>query len=131
MDGVSQSKKRVLVVNDQPASREALRELLCISGFAVEVIASADSVGEKLVEGRFEAVVSDLLAPAEGRVVLAAVRAVQPDTPVVIVAARDPAPKSPGTDFEGAFGVLEKPVEWKHLLAALEDACARVVPERG
>ncbi len=75
----------VLVIDDEPLVRTALRRTLAVSGFAVRE-ADGGEVGLRMIEaGAPAAVVLDLNMPdMNGLDVLREIRAAHPDLPVVI-----------------------------------------------
>jgi CheY-like chemotaxis protein len=78
---------RVLLVNDEPASRLTLQTLLRAGGYSVDVAASSAEAFSKLDEGEYQLVLSEaeIESPESGRRVLsyARVKEYQPATALV------------------------------------------------
>ncbi len=55
--------ERVLLVEDEPAAREGLREALTMFGFAVTAVADGEAALAAAEEGQFAALVTDLMLP--------------------------------------------------------------------
>lgn len=70
---------RVLVVDDDPASRLTLQALLQAGGYSVDLAASAAEAAGKMDEGRYELVLSDLgmESPTAGYRVMAHARSME------------------------------------------------------
>jgi DNA-binding NtrC family response regulator len=119
---------RILVVEDRDSLRRMLERALAAEGYEVESAASG-SDGVRLVAKRpYDLVLTDLQLPgASGIEVLAASRAAQPGTPVVVLTGYGTV----GTAVEamklGAHDFLEKPVEIDDLARRI----AAAIGERG
>ena len=113
---------RVLVVDDEPGVRFAVREALASAGHEVR---EAKSGAEALatLDG-IDAVVTDLVMPGvSGLEVVARAREIDPDLPVILLTARGSERVAVEAIRAGAFDYLGKPFE----LEALELAVARAV----
>jgi two-component system, response regulator, stage 0 sporulation protein F len=56
-------KRRILIVDDEPAVGESLADFLEDEGFVPETASSAEEALEKLVPGRFQVCIADLRLP--------------------------------------------------------------------
>jgi signal transduction histidine kinase/DNA-binding response OmpR family regulator len=109
----------VLVVDDDPASRELLERYLTREGFRVAVAANGDEALATAREVRPDAITLDVLMPGkDGWSVLAALKAdpALARTPVVMISILDD--KSVGYAL-GAAAYLTKPVDRERLAATL------------
>lgn len=121
---VAEARPRaLLLVEDTPAVAEATAGLLESRGHRVTLAADADAALDALEEGRFDAVLSDLVMPGsrDGLALAREIRRRHPDLPVILMTGYSEA--APAALREG-FPVLEKPVAPELLLDALARAVA-------
>lgn len=111
---------RVLVVDDEPAVRDAVRRALVLSGYEVQQAADGREALEALAAAAPDAVVLDVLMPGvDGLEVCRRLRAAGDRTPVLMLTARDAiADRVTGLDA-GADDYLVKPFALEELLARL------------
>src|SRR5688572_23404707 len=80
------SKGRILVVDDDELMLRALRRLLNVDGFAVEVAQSGDAAEVLLSKSAFDLLLTDIHMPGlDGLGLLALSRERHPDLPVVLL----------------------------------------------
>ena len=120
-----ESRGVVLLVEDEPRVRSQARRLLQRSGY--EVLEASDGAEGKRIfaerQGDIDVVVTDVVMPMVGGVeMVATLRAVQPDLPVVFVSGYTAEEQDLPLDERTAF--LTKP----YTIDALCDAIAAVVP---
>lgn len=112
--------RRVLVVDDDARSREAVARLLAEEGYDTAVAADGEEAADLLAPWHPDLVLTDLEMPRlDGRGLMARVRTVLPGTPVIVVSARGLA--ETGTAALGAAGFFAKPVKVDELLARIHD----------
>jgi CheY-like chemotaxis protein len=124
--------RRVLVVDDEAAICELVRQTLDQAGFATEVAHGAEAL-EVLAEGRvFDAVVTDVMMPGvPGDEIARRVADVQPDAAVVLMSGMLPSAGAREVVERDGARFLAKPFTPSALLAALNAALAgRVRPDR-
>ena len=116
-------KPRILVVDDEPAVRDALRQVLEYEGMDIR---TAGSGGEGLTlfeEFRPHVVVLDVkMAGLDGLEVLARLKAVDPDATVVMISGHGTIATAVQATQRGAFDFLEKPLDADRLLVTLRNA---------
>jgi DNA-binding NtrC family response regulator len=114
---------RVLVVDDDPASVDALRTLLELDGFDVTAIDSSRLAVELLDARPFDVVVTDLEMPGvSGLEVIRRARAVRPETSVfVVTGCADPSVTFAAL-AHGACRVFDKPLDYAALAHAMSTA---------
>lgn len=125
---MSDAKKKVLVIEDDPSLRDFLQLMIGNLGYAV-ITAENGRQGFETAERESPAViVTDMMMPdiggyefireAQGRLY---------GTPIVIVTARkfDPVMKKDLLGMSNVVALIEKPVPFPALTAALEKAAAR------
>jgi DNA-binding response OmpR family regulator len=109
---------RIVVVEDEPAIADFLVRGLEAAGYSV-ALALDGIAGEKLaLEGEADLVVLDVMLPGKGGLeVLAAIRAVRPNLPVIILSAKgEIEDRIAGLD-SGATDYVTKPFSVPELLA--------------
>ena len=86
--GLSMSKERILVVDDEANARTALAELLKEEGYSVETAADGFKALSKFEEGHPDLILTDLKMPGmDGVELLEKVRQSDPDVEVVVMTA--------------------------------------------
>ena len=111
---------RVLVVDDEPAVREAVDRALRLEGYDTELAADGADALDALAARAPDALVLDVLMPrVDGLEVCRRLRAAGDRTPVLMLTARDAVPdRVQGLDA-GADDYLLKPFALEELLARL------------
>ncbi len=116
-------KSRILVVDDEPAVRDALRQVLEYEGMDIR---TAGSGGEGLTlfeEFRPHVVVLDVkMAGLDGLEVLARLKAADPGVTVVMISGHGTIATAVEATQRGAFDFLEKPLDADRLLVTLRNA---------
>jgi two-component system response regulator MprA len=127
---VTESRPRVLVVDDDRAVRDSLRRSLEFNGY--EVVLAADGAEGLVAVGAQhpDVVVVDVMMPRlDGIETTRALRAAGNDVPVLVLTARDAVgDRVEGLDA-GADDYLTKPFALEELLARLRALLRRVVPD--
>lgn len=112
---------RLLIVDDEPAIRSMLSEILRLEGFAVETASSGQSAKDVLASGTFDAVITDISmeTPTAGYEVIEAAGKQNP-RPATILMSAYPAL---GVDWRshGAQAFFEKPMPMTELLHRVEE----------
>ncbi len=82
----SQHRRRALVIDDDTRVRDTLQEIMTSFGYSAATAASGPEGISLFDKGRYDVVLTDLMMPdMTGWEVLAAVRALDPEIPVIIV----------------------------------------------
>ena len=127
---MSETRPRVLVVDDDRAVRDSLRRSLEFNGY--EVVLAADGAEGLVAVGAQhpDVVVVDVMMPRlDGIETTRALRAAGNDVPVLVLTARDAVgDRVEGLDA-GADDYLTKPFALEELLARLRALLRRVVPD--
>jgi two-component system response regulator MprA len=127
---VTDSKPRVLVVDDDRAVRDSLRRSLEFNGY--DVVLAADGAEGLVAVGAQhpDVVVIDVMMPRlDGIETTRALRAAGNDVPILVLTARDAVgDRVEGLDA-GADDYLTKPFALEELLARLRALLRRVVPD--
>jgi len=108
---------RVLIADDEPSVRSTVRRLLERRGASVEVAVDGSEAEQKL-DGSFGLVITDVSMPARtGYDVLATVRRLHPQTPVILMSGFTEHVRSGGEPD----GFLEKPFTARALDALIDE----------
>jgi two-component system response regulator MprA len=110
----------VLIVDDEPALRAAVRRALRLEGYDVLESASGDDALETLSDQRVDAVILDVLMPgSDGLAVCRALRATGDRTPVLMLTARETVGDRVAGLDAGADDYVVKPFAMDELFARL------------
>lgn len=114
---------KVLLVDDDPAVREALGQTLDLGGFSPLSAGSFVEAKDNLRPEFEGVVVSDIRMPGrDGFHLLSYVRGVDPDLPVILLTGEGDIPMAVQAMSQGAFGFLEKPCSPQDLTALVDRA---------
>ena len=120
------SHDRVLVVEDDPATRLGLTELVRAWGFATEAAAEGEEALQRITAFRPTIVISDLVMPRMGGMeLLRALKAEGSDVTVVILTAQGTVETAVEAIKEGAYDYLTKPIEPQRLKILLDKIVER------
>jgi len=119
-------KKRVLVIDDEPAMTEWLKILLEHAQYEVRT-ALIGARGEDLFKTwRPDAVITDMLLPdVDGLDLLHRFKELQPESEVIVISGHGSIPKAVDAIKAGASYFLEKPIEADGILTLLDKAIER------
>jgi PAS domain S-box-containing protein len=118
----------VLVVDDEPAVRNLARRVLTRAGFTVLCASSGEEALERFRErsGEVRAVVLDLTMPGlSGAEVLAALRGLRPDLPVVVCSGWSEAESAARLRDQRPDAIVAKPYDARALVARLHEVIAK------
>jgi two-component system KDP operon response regulator KdpE len=119
------SFSRILVVDDEPQLRRALRSTLSALGFVVADAASGEAALDKLREEKFDLVLLDINMPGlSGLETCRAVRA-RSDVGILMLTVRDRAEDKIEALDAGADGYVTKPFDVNELLARIRATLRR------
>ncbi|MET9338194.1 response regulator transcription factor [Nonomuraea sp. NPDC003804] len=109
---------RLLVVDDEPALREALQSSLEFEGYLVAAVADGQAALDELGRQSYDAVLLDVMMPrVDGLTACRRLRAVGNHVPVLMLTARDAVGDRVSGLDAGADDYLVKPFELDELLA--------------
>jgi len=118
---------RVLVVDDEPAIRRALRPPLTELGFEMTEASRGEMALELLRTEPFDAVLLDVNMPGIGGIeTLRRIRSMAPRLPVIILTVRDREEEKVGALEMGADDYVTKPFGVRELVARIRAAVRRV-----
>ena len=111
--------RRILVVDDEPQLRRALRSTLSALGFVVADAATGEAALEKIREEKFDLILLDINMPGlSGLETCRAVRA-RSDVSIMMLTVRDRAEDKIEALDAGADGYITKPFDVNELLARI------------
>ncbi|MGW5682290.1 response regulator transcription factor [Nonomuraea sp. NPDC003754] len=109
---------RLLVVDDEPALREALQSSLEFEGYLVAAVADGQAALDELGRQSYDAVLLDVMMPrVDGLTACRRLRAIGNHVPVLMLTARDAVGDRVSGLDAGADDYLVKPFELDELLA--------------
>jgi DNA-binding NtrC family response regulator len=120
------SHDRVMVVEDDPATRLGLTELVRAWGFATDAAVDGEEALQRITAFRPTIVISDLVMPRMGGMeLLRALKAEGSDVTVVILTAQGTVETAVEAIKEGAYDYLTKPIEPQRLKILLDKIVER------
>jgi DNA-binding NtrC family response regulator len=125
-DIMPESLGRILVIDDEAEIRESLETLLQLEGYVVTSAATGTEGTTLLGERSFDIVLLDLALPDKnGMDVLAEIRLVNPQQPVIMITAYGTVENAVRAMQSGATNFIQKPWDNEKLLADVRAAVAR------
>jgi DNA-binding NtrC family response regulator len=129
---IDQTAKSVLVVDDEPSMRMALKANFQRDGWSVDVAAGAREASYKLESKDFPLVVTDVRMPdGDGLNLMRALRISHPSTAVIVLTAFGSVPEAVQAMRGGACDYLTKPISFEELQAAAERVMRRAASHPG
>ncbi len=120
----------LLIVDDDYAVRAAVRRALALEGYEVSVASSGEEAIDLLGEGRWDAVILDILMGGlSGLEVCRRLRAAGDRTPILMLTARETIKDRVAGLETGADDYLVKPFALEELLARVKALLRRAAPE--
>jgi two-component system NtrC family response regulator len=120
---VKSGSVRVLLADDDESLRRVQQYQLTKAGFAVTTCADGDSALEEFRENLHDLVVTDIRMPGlDGLELLARLRAISPETPVIVITGHGTVETAVQAMKQGAFDFLTKPFPTDTLQLTLERA---------
>jgi DNA-binding NtrC family response regulator len=118
--------ERVLIVEDDPATRIGLTELVGAWGFHTEEAANGEEAMQKITSFRPAIIVSDLVMPRMGGLeLLRALKDQLTDLTLILLTAQGTVESAVEAIKEGAYDYLSKPVDPARLRILLQKAVER------
>jgi DNA-binding NtrC family response regulator len=115
--------RRILLADDDAASREGLRSLLLAWGYEVETAEDGRTALDKVGAVHPCVVITDVVMPAmSGLELLDAVRREEPAIPVIVMTGHGTLETRRRATAQGAFAYLPKPVDAARLRSILSRA---------
>lgn len=116
---------RLLIVEDEPLLRITMADALRKEGWTVDVAEDGVKATTLFERHQHDLVLSDLVMPRMGGLeLLKRIKAVQPDTTVVIITAHGTVDRAVEAMREGAADFIAKPFSMAQLLVRLSNVCS-------
>src|ERR1022692_416453 len=123
--GAGRGPSTLLVIDDDPAVRGFLRQILAGAGYIVVEAGDGRSGMSKIEPHRVDLVITDLVMPEqEGLETLQRLRAERPNLPVIVISGAFGGSYLKTARRLGATATLAKPIDPETLLRAVRDALA-------
>lgn len=120
------TKPAVYIVDDQPAVRHALSEMLSVLGYDVETFGSAQDFLDAVVPDRPGCLVTDVRMPGmDGLELVLELSRRSIRLPVVLISGHADVPMAVMAIKAGAEDFIEKPLNDAHLVAAINRCLAQ------
>ena len=130
--GTVSETARILLIDDEPGSREGLGLLLRREGYAVEAVDSGETGLALLVKQPFEVIITDLFLPGvNGIDLLKRVKEMALPADVILITGQASAETAVEAMKEGAFDYVTKPVNFDKIKVVVAKAVekSRLVAE--
>lgn len=119
----TEERRTVLVVEDEPNTRKAMKALLDSEGYVVTTASGGLEALEQFDSVNPDVVVTDLRMPGmDGLELLRRIRSTHSDLPVIVVTAFGAIETAKDAIRAGAVDYLQKPVDIDKLVIAIESA---------
>lgn len=117
-------KTPVLIVDDDPSMRAALRQWIRLAGYETQEVATVDQALARLSTGYQGCVVSDVMLDGEdGMMLLRRVKDLDADLPVVLITGHGDVPMAVEAMRAGAYDFVEKPFDPDLIADVVRRAC--------
>jgi CheY-like chemotaxis protein len=125
-------QRNVLVVDDEPLVCDAVKMMLEFDGHVVETVGSAKEALATLESGKFDVVITDFEMPVmKGDELAAAIKARNPNQPVVMITAYAEMLQASGNRLTGVDYLISKPFLLENLREAITKAVSSTARGRG
>lgn len=120
-------RRKILVVEDDPSTRDAWSDLIGSWGFEVQVAEDGESALERIMNEEPHIVLLDLKLPRkDGLAVLSEMRDRARAIPTIVVSGEGDVPDAVKAIKLGAYDYLRKPVDLPHLKLLLHNLCEHI-----
>lgn len=117
---------KILVIDDERSIRNVIGELLAMEGHTVETAENGLQGFEKIANGQFDLVISDIKMPEmDGIELLDKLIETHPDTSVVMISGHGSIDTAVECIKKGAFDYIEKPIDMNRILVTVKNALER------
>jgi DNA-binding NtrC family response regulator len=118
----------ILVIDDEKAIRNVLKEILSSEGFTVEEAVDGEEGLKKFIAGSYDVVLCDIKMPKlDGIEFLQKVMESQSDVPVIMISGHGNIETAVDAVKKGAFDYIAKPPDLNRLLITIRNALDKTV----
>lgn len=120
--------KNILVIDDERAIRNSLKEILTFEGYEVDTCDDGE-MAIKFIQSdaNIDCVLCDIKMPkADGMEVLAVMREARPDTPIIMISGHGNIDTAVEAVKNGAYDYISKPPDLNRLLITIRNATEKV-----
>jgi two-component system capsular synthesis sensor histidine kinase RcsC len=122
---MSTETRRLLVIDDEAVLRSLLSDMLEACGYKADVAADGPSGLARFREGRYHAVITDLLMPGmNGLQVATEIRMLDPEAQIILLTGSAPSLTYSRARESGVTTLLHKPIALADLKVAIDAACS-------
>jgi DNA-binding NtrC family response regulator len=112
---------RILVVDDEVALAETMRDLLMFHGYEVEIAANGVQSQSSLSNQKFDLVISDIRMPMmDGMQLLSFINEHHRGTPVILISGFSDYDEKTASE-KGARGLVSKPMDVENLIKLVKN----------
>ena len=116
------NRERILIVDDDPATLEALSEYLLQKGYRVTLAGNGLLAYEKILANDYDCIISDVNMPEmDGAQTVAAIRRTDPYTFILLVSGDPDSTLTKEAMDLGASTFMPKPLDFEKILACLKE----------
>ncbi|MBN1769537.1 MAG: sigma-54-dependent Fis family transcriptional regulator [Prolixibacteraceae bacterium] len=114
---------KILVIDDERAIRNTLKDILEYEKYEVELAANANEAQEHVKNSEFDVILCDIKMPdTDGIELLPHLVEKQPDAPVVMISGHGNIDTAVEAIKKGAYDFIEKPLDLNRLLITIRNA---------
>lgn len=114
---------KILIIDDEKAIRNTLKEILEYEGYLVDEAADGQSGLEKIENEEYEAILCDIKMPKmDGLEVLTRARELDDDVPFIMISGNATIDTAVEATKKGAYDFISKPPDLNRLLVTLRNA---------
>ncbi len=126
METTPKPKRRVLVVDDEPAVANVMEMMLRFEGHEAQTVPDAHAALELLEHNSFDFVITDYLMPVmKGDELAVTIKQRWPKQPVIMLSAHAEMLKSSGKKLPGVDALINKPFLLADLRNAMVESMAK------
>lgn len=120
------TKRKILIVEDEPQVRDVLKMLLSFDGHEIVSVGDANEALALFDQTGFDVVITDYSMPGmKGDALAAALKARLPGQPVIMVTAHAEMLKTSGASLPGVDRLINKPFQIQELRDAIQHTTAK------